>query len=60
MVALFGGSSLIVPSDWNVKVEVFNIFGGYVDRRMSNQVDYNKTLVIKGVTIFGGGDVKSF
>ena len=60
IVAAFGGTSLLVPADWNVKVEVFNIFGGYVDRRMSNQVDYNKTLVIKGVTIFGGGDVKSF
>jgi predicted membrane protein len=60
VVSMFGGSGLIVPSDWNVKVEVFNIFGGYVDKRISSQVDYNKTLIIKGVTIFGGGEVKSF
>lgn len=60
VVHMFGGSGLIIPSDWNVKVEVFNIFGGYVDKRISSQVDYNKTLIIKGVTIFGGGEVKSF
>ena len=60
VVSMFGGSGLLVPSDWNVKVEVFNIFGGYVDKRISSQVDYNKTLIIKGVTIFGGGEVKSF
>jgi len=60
VVSMFGGSGLIVPSDWNVKVEVFNIFGGYVDKRIPSQVDYNKTLIIKGVTIFGGGEVKSF
>jgi predicted membrane protein len=60
VVSIFGGSGLVVPSDWNVKVEVFNIFGGYVDKRISSQVDYNKTLIIKGVTIFGGGEVKSY
>jgi predicted membrane protein len=60
VVSIFGGSGLLVPSDWNVKVEVFNIFGGYVDKRIASQVDYNKTLIIKGVTIFGGGEVKSF
>jgi predicted membrane protein len=60
VVSIFGGSSLLVPSDWNLKVEVFNIFGGYVDKRIPYQVDYNKTVIIKGVTIFGGGEVKSF
>ncbi len=60
VVSIFGGSSLLVPADWNVKVEVFNIFGGYVDKRYAAQADMNKTVVIKGVTIFGGGEVKSF
>ncbi|NVO20524.1 MAG: hypothetical protein HXX13_12555 [Bacteroidetes bacterium] len=60
VVAAFGGTSLLVPQDWNVKVEVFNIFGGYADKRLISQVDYNKTLVIKGVTIFGGGEIRSF
>lgn len=60
IVSIFGGNSIIVPSDWNLKIEVFNIFGGYGDKRNVSQVDYNKTLVIKGITIFGGGEVKSF
>jgi predicted membrane protein len=60
VVAAFGGTSMLVPPDWNVKVEVFNIFGGYADKRMISQVDYNKTLVIKGVAIFGGGEIRSF
>ena len=60
VVCIFGGSTLLVPSDWNVRVEVFNIFGGYVDKRITSQVDLSKTVIIKGVTIFGGGEVKSF
>ncbi len=57
---VFGGTSLIIPSDWNVKFEVFNIFGGFADQRHSHQVDNTKTLIIKGVCIFGGGELKSF
>ncbi len=60
VVAIFGGTSVIVPPDWNVRVEVFNIFGGYADKRNPAQVDMNKVLIIKGVTIFGGGEIKSF
>jgi predicted membrane protein len=60
IVCVFGGVSLIVPHDWNIKVEVFNIFGGYEDKRSVSLVDMNKTLVIKGVTVFGGGEVKSY
>ncbi len=60
MVAIFGGSTLLVPSDWNVKLEVFNIFGGFSDKRSNINIDTSKTLVIKGVAIFGGGELKSY
>ena len=60
IVSIFGGSTLIVPSDWNIKLEVFNIFGGYGDKRIRGQVDFNKTIVVKGVAIFGGGEIKSY
>ncbi|MCX6271916.1 MAG: DUF5668 domain-containing protein [Bacteroidetes bacterium] len=60
IVCLFGGTTLIVPPDWNVKIEVMHVFGGYADKRNYVQVDFSKTLVIKGVTIFGGGEVKSY
>ena len=60
IVAIFGGSTLLMPIDWNVKMEVFNIFGGYGDKRVRGQVDFNKTVVVKGVAIFGGGEIKSY
>lgn len=47
VVCVFGGISLLVPHDWNVKVEVFNIFGGYEDKRNPAQIDVNKTLLMK-------------
>jgi predicted membrane protein len=61
--SLFGGTTIIVPAGWNVKVEVVSVFGGFSDKRerMPNLVfDQEKTLQIKGVAIFGGGEVKSF
>ena len=48
-----------VPSDWNIKIEAFNIFGGYEMKRNPDLVDINKTLIIKGVCAFGGGEIKS-
>jgi predicted membrane protein len=60
IVSIFGGSTLLIPSDWNVKLEVFNIFGGYGDKRVRGQVDFNKTIVVRGVAIFGGGEIKSY
>jgi len=60
IVSIFGGSTLVVPGEWNVKLEVFNIFGGYGDKRVRGQVDFNKTIVVKGVAIFGGGEIKSY
>lgn len=61
--AAFGGSSFVVPPDWNVKVEVTAIFGGFSDsRRPSSEtvIDTSKILIIKGLVLFGGGEIKSF
>ncbi len=62
VISIFGGSSIIVPHDWKVEVDVLPIFGGFGDKRRTdpNQVyDSNKLLIIKGVAIFGGGEVKT-
>lgn len=58
---VFGGTKLIIPSDWNVKVEVISIFGGFADKRqpVSNSNNESK-LIIKGFVVFGGGEIKSF
>ena len=62
--ALFGGASFIVPSDWTVRIEVTALFGGFSDSRKVNStspgVDPSKELVLKGMVIFGGGELKNF
>ncbi len=58
---LFGGSSLHVPDDWNVVNKVTAIFGGFSDKRKvktDNINDPNKTLVLRGLVMFGGGEIK--
>ncbi len=63
MFCLFGGSKIIVPPTWKVKIEVTAIFGGYSDKRRnapkSNESSESE-FVIRGVVIFGGGEIKSY
>ncbi len=62
VACIFGGATIIVPAEWSVQVSVVSILGGFGDKRtiIQNRVNPNKTLVIKGVAIFGGGEIKSF
>jgi predicted membrane protein len=63
IACIFGGSTIIVPDDWNVRIDVVPILGGFGDSRKLNPgrvVDPSKQLVIKGAVIFGGGEVKSY
>lgn len=58
---LFGGCDIRVPADMNVKVKVTAIFGGFSDERKvinENEANDGKDLVIKGLVLFGGGEVK--
>ncbi|PIQ08707.1 MAG: hypothetical protein COW71_10280 [Ignavibacteriales bacterium CG18_big_fil_WC_8_21_14_2_50_31_20] len=60
---LFGGSNIKVPSSWKVLIEVTPILGAFTDRRIIQQsqvFDNSKTLIISGVTIFGGGELKNY
>jgi len=57
-----GGSTLIVPDDWKVQVDVTCILGGFSDSRKRpaiEVVDPQKTLVLKGFICCGGGEIKS-
>ncbi len=59
---LFGGSTLIIPAHWNVKVDMISVFGGFSDKRDFKSRDVGKEdpeLYIKGVTLFGGGEIKT-
>ena len=59
---VFGGIGMVVPADWNVRIEVVSIFGGFSDKRtiIKQSNDNSKVLVIKGSCIFGGGEIKSY
>lgn len=62
-VTIFGGSKLIVPNDWDIKIEVVAIFGGFADKRGKLPIQTStpdKKLIIKGVAIFGGGEIISY
>ena len=60
--AVFGGGEIRVPEHWLVSVQGMGIFGAYEDKTRHFQPDPSKptkTLVIKGVAIFGGIEVKN-
>jgi len=59
---MFGGSSIIVPADWNVMNQVTAILGGFSDKRTDAYTDHSnpeKTLILKGLVVFGGGEIKN-
>jgi predicted membrane protein len=60
---VFGGCKFIIPEDWDIKIDVSSVFGGFSDKRSVRRDvprDPSKELIIKGVAIFGGGDVVSY
>lgn len=63
-VSIFGGCGFKIPMDWNVRNEVTTIFGAFTDKRgdtyNDRYYDPSKTLVIKGISMFGGIEVKHF
>ena len=62
LTTIFGGTKIVIPRDWNVRVEVVSIFGGFADKRIyeSESGQKDKTLIIKGAAIFGGGELRNF
>ncbi len=62
MFTMFGGTKLIVPGSWQVKSEAISLFGGFTDKRhiKPEQVISDKVLLIKGVVIFGGVEIKNY
>jgi len=60
VTCIFGGVSLILPSDWNVKVEITPVLGGVDEQKIASNkiIDMSKLLVIKGTVVFGGGEIQ--
>jgi len=60
--AIFGGGEIRVPESWNVVMRGMGIFGGYSDGTRHPKMDDPasvKTLVVRGVAMFGGVEVKN-
>jgi len=62
LTLIFGGTKLIIPEGWDVKVEITSIFGGFSDKRVRSIVvtDSDRSLVLTGSSIFGGGEIVNY
>ena len=63
ILAIFGGTTIVVPNDWNVVMNVTSIFGGFSNKSVKDPsaiIDPSKTLIIKGMVVFGGGELKTY
>ncbi len=61
VVAIFGGVKIIVPPDWDVRINLVHIFGGTDDKRsVQPSLNNKKVLMLTGTVIFGGVDVRSY
>ncbi|WP_413669246.1 LiaF domain-containing protein [Mucilaginibacter sp. Mucisp86] len=59
---IFGGTKIIVPSNWQVVSDLAAIFASVDDKRIRStaSVGSEKVLVLKGVSIFAGVDIRSY
>ncbi len=58
---LFGGTKFIVPEGWSVQSDAISILGGFSDKRAVRMTSPDDNiLVIKGLVMLGGIEVKSF
>ena len=61
--AIFGGIEIRVPDTWIVSSEGQGIFGGYSDsthqRPASDGSQPQKTLIIRGMALFGGVEIRN-
>lgn len=62
VVTVFGGTKITVPDNWSVRMEITPIFGGFVDKRNfkpDQTIQNENVLIIKGIALFGGGEIES-
>jgi len=59
---VFGGTKIIVPSNWQVVSDLSAVFAGVDDKRIRSTASPNneKVLVLKGISIFAGVDIRSY
>jgi predicted membrane protein len=57
--AFWGGIEIYVPPDWTVTSKVTTLLGGFVDKRRPTSVVPTKTLIVQGMVVMGGIEVKN-
>lgn len=62
VTVIMGGTKLILPAHWVVKSELVSVLGGIEDKRMvlASDADHDKVLVLKGICILGGLELRSY
>lgn len=56
--SIFGGITIYVPSDVNVKISSTSIFGGTTDERKRKEKDAKYTIYVNSTALFGGVEIK--
>ena len=60
VVALYGGSSIRIPTTWNAEVHGIGIFGGFGDQTIHPPaLPGTKRLIVQGAALFGGVAIKN-
>jgi predicted membrane protein len=57
--AMWGGIEILVPVDWGVSVQGTPIMGGFEDKTTPTRDATGPRLIIKGVVIMGGVEIKN-
>jgi predicted membrane protein len=59
---IFGGTKIVVPSNWQVVSDIAAVFASVDDKRIRSTaaLGSEKILVLKGVSIFAGIDIRSY
>jgi predicted membrane protein len=56
--AMMGGAEILVPRDWDVTVRVISLMGGVSDKRRPATAPATKHLIIQGMAVMGGVEIK--
>lgn len=56
--SIFGGTTIYIPENVNVKSSSTSIFGGILDDRKNKTKDAKNTIYVEGITMFGGIKIK--
>jgi predicted membrane protein len=57
--AFWGGVEIFVPPDWTVTSEVTTLLAGFIDKRRPTSVVPTKNLIVKGMVVMSGVEIKN-